>query len=283
MKTKTFVLIGTLTIAWAMPTFQVAAAEPAWWTQQKRNCGLPSGLAYNSWDGKCNSSSPKSGGTGSGGMSSQDQILLQGAGALGSAIGQSIHESLFGNPQEEARRAQAAAIAAEQQRQAEEERQAEELRQQELAKQRILGSLKGTESSTSLALKTEDSELAPDGNGLKLKLGDASELKPKTDAFSKGFKNASGCYSQNAGPYCVGASADQQQACVADYRTGFELGDKQRKMVMQEAYQAGQQAGASGGLANGASDTRAEGACRTQWIETYNRGYFQGKHAKVQH
>lgn len=32
------------------------AGEPAWWTQQKRDCGLPSNLAYNNWDGKCNSS-----------------------------------------------------------------------------------------------------------------------------------------------------------------------------------------------------------------------------------
>lgn len=33
------------------------AGEPAWWTQQKSDCGLPSSLAYNDWDGKCNSSS----------------------------------------------------------------------------------------------------------------------------------------------------------------------------------------------------------------------------------
>lgn len=32
------------------------AGEPAWWTQQKRDCNLPSGLAYNNWDGQCNSS-----------------------------------------------------------------------------------------------------------------------------------------------------------------------------------------------------------------------------------
>lgn len=31
------------------------AGEPAWWTQQKSDCGLPSNLAYNNWDGKCNS------------------------------------------------------------------------------------------------------------------------------------------------------------------------------------------------------------------------------------
>jgi hypothetical protein len=33
-----------------------SAAEPSWWTEQKRTCGLPSNLAYNNWDGKCNSS-----------------------------------------------------------------------------------------------------------------------------------------------------------------------------------------------------------------------------------
>jgi hypothetical protein len=29
------------------------AAEPAWWTEQKRVCGLPPGLAYNNWNGEC--------------------------------------------------------------------------------------------------------------------------------------------------------------------------------------------------------------------------------------
>jgi len=29
------------------------AAEPAWWTKQKQECGLPANLAYNSWDGRC--------------------------------------------------------------------------------------------------------------------------------------------------------------------------------------------------------------------------------------
>jgi hypothetical protein len=32
------------------------SAEPEWWTQQKRDCNLPSNLAYSSWDGKCSSS-----------------------------------------------------------------------------------------------------------------------------------------------------------------------------------------------------------------------------------
>jgi len=32
------------------------ADEPTWWTQQKIDCGLPSDLAYDNWDRKCNSS-----------------------------------------------------------------------------------------------------------------------------------------------------------------------------------------------------------------------------------
>jgi hypothetical protein len=36
---------GSLSQGWA--------AEPAWWTEQKRVCGLPPGLAYNNWNGEC--------------------------------------------------------------------------------------------------------------------------------------------------------------------------------------------------------------------------------------
>jgi hypothetical protein len=34
---------------------RIASAEPEWWTQQKRACGLASNLAYNDWDGHCGS------------------------------------------------------------------------------------------------------------------------------------------------------------------------------------------------------------------------------------
>jgi|GEM_PF-2378504 len=47
-----WVMLGIAGLASAPAT----AGEPAWWTQQKRDCGLPSSLAYNSWDGRCNSS-----------------------------------------------------------------------------------------------------------------------------------------------------------------------------------------------------------------------------------
>jgi len=213
-------------------------------------------------------------------------MLLNGAAILGNAIGQSLR----GNPEEDARRqAEQAALAAEQKRQAEiQERKKEE------ARDRLLGKSPDGNASSGLSLMGVEQ-----GPGLELMLGDQTvsgpaankqstkkkpnSEKPKSGAYTKGFKDASGCYSQNAGPSCTDAGADQQQACVADYRAGFELGDKQRAMAMQEAYQAGQLAGARGGPANGAADPRAQGPCRTQWVEIYNRGHFQGKQAKTQH
>lgn len=309
MKRLIFLLAGFTIMA---PNVAGAAGEAAEVRQMFQECINSGGRAastYNAWvaqngcicpgsstgSGKrsCSGGSSSSSSTGSSGdlvtdstrnvvkgiMNGNAQQTGIGLMGIGTAA---LIQGMQSDPAADARRAQEAAIAAEQQRRAEEERRAEALRQQELTRQRILGQLKGTEPSAGLALKMGESESSPDGQGLKLKLSDADGKKPKSDAYTKGFNDASGCYSQNAGPYCMGASADQQQACVADYRAGFELGDKRREMVMQEAYQAGQRAGASGGLANGASDSRAEGACRTQWVEIYNRGYFQGKNAKVQ-
>lgn len=53
MRATLWAMLGIGCLAAAGP----AAAEPAWWTQQKRDCGLPSNLAYNNWDGSCNRSS----------------------------------------------------------------------------------------------------------------------------------------------------------------------------------------------------------------------------------
>lgn len=51
MRAALWAMLGIACLASA-PTM---AGEPAWWTQQKRNCGLPSNLAYNNWDGRCGS------------------------------------------------------------------------------------------------------------------------------------------------------------------------------------------------------------------------------------
>lgn len=53
MRTALWIALGIVGLASA----SAMAAEPEWWTRQKRDCNLPSGLAYNNWDGKCNSSS----------------------------------------------------------------------------------------------------------------------------------------------------------------------------------------------------------------------------------
>ena len=226
-----------------------------------------------------------SGGSSSGGSSNSlaGQILLQGAALLGKAIG----ESLRGNPQEDAARQAEAARAAEQKRQAEAARAAE----QEETRQRLMGSLKGVESSSQLGLMGVDA--APD---LQLMTGDqaasvstapdAAKTKPdqptsRSTAFTRGHDDASQCFSQNSGPHCAGLAGTVWQTCLDDYRAGYAKGDKERARLMQQARQAGQLAAAKGELANGASDPLADGPCRIDWIKTYNEGYFQGKHAKA--
>ncbi len=83
----------------AVASQMAIAGEPAWWTAQKQSCGLPSGLAYNDWNGKCNSSS---GGVPAGGGSApQQKMMEQGAAAVGNAIGKAIGEAIFSGPQQE--------------------------------------------------------------------------------------------------------------------------------------------------------------------------------------
>jgi hypothetical protein len=109
--------------------------------------------------------------------------------------------------------------------------------------------------------------------------GAAAPLTGRSDAFKLGFGDASQCYSQNAGPRCAGVPAAQQQTCLADYRAGYQVGDRQRQQALNEAYRAGQLAGAKGELANAQADPRASGPCGTEWTEAYNRGHFEAKQA----
>ena len=238
----------------------------------------------------CGSSS--GGSSGSGGYTPQEQILLQGAAEVGNAIGQYLR----GNPEEDARRkAEEDASAARRRRQEEEtlkRHEEETLKRHEEMKNRLLGGMLNVGDSSQLGLMGVDS-----GSGLSLMTGDqavsASSLspnkpipsndqansKPKSASFTKGFEDASQCYSQNSGSRCAGLTAEQQQTCIADYRAGYADGDKQRVRLMQEATQAGQFAGERGELANGASDPLADGPCRVEWIKAYNSGYFGAKHA----
>ena len=133
-------------------------------------------------------------GSSGGGITPGQQIIIQN---IGNSIGQSIGKALFGNPEADAKRQAEADRSATMQRQAEAQRKAEEQRQLELSKQRILGALKGSESSGGLALKTDSDDTLsvtetrgafgstvvtptrtnspPAKHGLQLKLGDDAD------------------------------------------------------------------------------------------------------------
>lgn len=104
---------------------------------------------------------------------------------------------------------------------------------------------------------------------------------PKSNFYTKGFDHASQCISQNAGTSCSGMSASEQQICIDGYRAGYDAGDKQRIMAMEQAFQAGLTAGARGERQNGGADARAVGQCRQEWIQSYDRGHYQGKNRKT--
>lgn len=222
---------------------------------------------------------PCSGGSSGGGSRGNSSGSELGS-AIGQALGQAIGDAIRGNPEEDARRKAQAELRAEEQRRAVEEAN----RKLEEQKNRLLGGMMGVEASQPLGLMGIES-----GPGLSLMTDSASTIAPsakavppagkKSASYTKGFEHASQCFSQNSGSACAGVTADQQQTCVADYRGGYDSGSIQKKLVLQEAYQAGQGAAARGELANAASDKRAQGPCRTDWIMAYNNGHFGAKSA----
>jgi hypothetical protein len=220
--------------------------------------------------------------------------------AIGQALGQAIGEALRGNPEEDTRRkaAEEAAKEAARSRAEEQARKAEEQARilDEEKKDRLMGSMMDVGDSSQLDLKPMVG--VDSGAGLSLMPDSASVNTPQTKgappqadkgannakstAYFKGFEHASQCFSQSAGTSCVGSTAAQQQSCVADYQAGYDSGRLQKNIVLQEAYQTGQGVAAQGELASALSDQRAQGPCQIEWIESYNRGYFQGKNAKAQ-
>lgn len=222
--------------------------------------------------------SPCSGGSTGGGSGNAGAAAI--GGAIGAAIGAEIHDALFGNAQKE-EELRAAAVRSDADRQA---RRATDIQRA----QGLLDQMLDTNTAPSSETTRPD---AGTGGALGLMLGDApirrletsgSAQSIKSGGFTQGFERASQCYSQDSGLYCTGVAVEQQQACLADYRSGYEVGQKQRERLMQEAMQAGHLAGGRGELANGASNPLADGPCRVEWIQTYNQGYFQGRHAKAQ-
>lgn len=254
-------------------------------------CERAGGVAHGcSCDRPSASGGASSSGAPSGGSTPEQQMILNGAQILMPALQQGIHDAIYGNPQEAARRAQENAI-----RRAEQKRRdEEEARQAEETKKRLLGetnnsdpnslSLMGVESPRDLQLMTGDEALSASPRPTPSDNRDPSPSSmPQSNNFKLGFEDANQCYSQNSGARCSGLAGEQWQVCLADYRSGYQVGEKQHRMLLAEAYQVGQNAGSKGELAHAASDPRALGPCRTQWIESYNNGYLKGKQTIAAH
>jgi len=164
-----------------------AQGEPAWWTQKKLECHLSSSLAYNTWIAQgmpCN----KDVGTGSTSGTAIPPALQNAASQLGYALGAELGKALFGDPAEEARRAE---LLRQQQAQlAEDERVAriEDDRRREEVFQRLASAFKGFDGDRGeLTLKGVDLDQSQNGNPLGLKLGDPTEkddgLRPQGSSF----------------------------------------------------------------------------------------------------
>jgi hypothetical protein len=226
---------------------------------------------------------PSGSGSSSGSSSSGGSIGT----IIGTEIGKELGKALFGDPEADAKRRAEESLRAEAQRRAAEEQD----RKLEEQKNRLLGGMMGVENSPPLGLMGVESGPAlglmtdspsastPSATGASPVAGKHAK-QPLSTVYSKGFEHATQCISKNAGTACAGVTAAQQQTCVSDYLAGYDSGNMQTKLVLQEAFQAGQAAGARGELANAASDKRAQGPCRIDWIASYNRGHDQGRNAK---
>lgn len=165
------------------------AGEPAWWTQKKQQCGLSSGLAYNTW---VSQGSPCNKGNSSSGSFSPGQNLGT---VLGTALGNAIADSIRNNAaeaEEDARRkAEEQALADEESRRA----NAETLKKHEEMKKRLLGGMMNVgDTSHELQLMKVNADSSPDlqlmtgepgsgQNNVNVPVGAHSDQKVSAGAF----------------------------------------------------------------------------------------------------
>lgn len=315
-----------LTLAPALARGANCGSEPS---------GFGSGAAFQSWRSWCSCM----GGTPPATFNEAQRVGCRGAGAtsgtagsggsigtvIGTAVGKALGDALFGDPEEDARRAAQAARAAEaaaaehQAREAEAARRAAALLDQMLdvepappgaegfagnalglmlgdapipraATNAASGSSFMPDRAPARALRNQppavikQPSVAAPGPDLADQLmqdpapAAAAPAAPAIDSYAKGFEHGSGCYSQNAGPTCSGAAPAQFDACIADYRAGYQVGERAMKTEIDAAYRAGQRARAAGELNNGAAQAGAVGTCRIEWIKAYGNGHAGAPH-----
>lgn len=187
-----------------------------------------------------------------------------------------MRKAIQGDPEAEAQRraaAQRSAVA----------RAAQEAREAERA-DALLGEMLGTEGTTAGAGRGDD-------GGLALMLGDepvprnaaatprpgttssSGSPAPRSQAWSLGYTDGAGCYSQNAGVRCSAAANEEVDTCLKEYRVGYGAGEKIKKMKLDLAHQRGRGHKAKGEASAAASQPEATGPCRIEWIQRYNNGY----------
>lgn len=321
----------TLTLAPALARGANCGSEPS---------GFGSGAAFQSWRSWCSCM----GGTPPATFNEAQRVGCRGAGAtsgtagsggsigtvIGTAVGKALGDALFGNPEEDARRAAQAARAAEtaaaehQAREAEAARRAAALLKQMLDVEpappetegfagNSLGLMLGDAPIPRTATNTasgssfmperaparplrnqpptviKQPSVAAPGQDLADQLMQDPAPAPATPAarlaavpainsYAKGFEHGRGCYSQNAGPTCSGAALEQFDACIAEYRAGYQVGERAMKTEIDNAYRVGQRARAAGELNNGATQAGAVGTCRIEWIKAYSNGHAGAPH-----
>lgn len=102
---------------------------------------------------------------------------------------------------------------------------------------------------------------------------DAPDPARDDAAFNKGFVDGSQCYSASAGNHCAGAAGAIHQNCIATYEAGYRQGEGIKRVLLEQAHQAGDLDRQQGRRNASFTSPQAQGPCRTQWIESYNAGY----------
>ncbi len=254
----------------------------AWASQYASWCRCMGG-SYNSSTTSCSgatgghSNSGYSGGYSSGISTGDPRIdaMMPVMEGLFGAIGQGIANSLFGNPQEEARRRRERELAAQRAAEEAQRRAAEEARRREAEHKDLMANL----------MPVPGSAAAPAPDALPTGVEPAGNGNPTyATADRKGHEDAEQCYPENAFGYCMAATPEESDSCVEGYRAGFTKGKKRQREILKAAYDRGKHQGAEDSQATGKPrlsnafwDPDAQGPCRTYWTEAYNRGYFAGK------
>lgn len=94
-----------------------------------------------------------------------------------------------------------------------------------------------------------------------------------SDAYNKGYLDATLCFSQSAVSYCQQAPAEAAAACQGTYRQGHMAGQKVTEQLFQDARERGKQDKLAG-RNYAITDPKAQGTCRYEYVMAYNTGYF---------